>query len=143
MPKRIIAPPTTRSVRPCPIPQKIPVQAALPAHDRGHGDDMIGIGRVAHPEEEAEEQNGKKIGHGLTDRNRANPRGDWVMLVQHSLPDGNEQPAGAIPVPGDLLDLQKLILGLLKLGVAPAKPGHGNNESLGWAAGNFHFRPLA
>ncbi len=33
--------------------------AALPAHDRGHGDDMIRIGRVSHAEEKAEEQNGQ------------------------------------------------------------------------------------
>ena len=34
--------------------------AALPTDDCGHGDDMIGVGRVPHAEKESEEQNGKK-----------------------------------------------------------------------------------
>ena len=33
---------------------------ALPADDGGHGDDVIGIGRVSHAEKKTEEQNRKR-----------------------------------------------------------------------------------
>ena len=70
MPNRMIAPPMTSSVRLWPMPQKIPVQAALPnlalpANDGGNGDDMIGIGRVPHAEKETKEQDGKKRAHEM------------------------------------------------------------------------------
>ena len=40
--------------------------AALPAHDGGNRDDVVGIGRMSHPEEKPEEQNGQKRGHEVT-----------------------------------------------------------------------------
>ena len=36
--------------------QRRAAQGALPADDRGDRDHVVGIGRVAHPEEEAEQQ---------------------------------------------------------------------------------------
>ena len=62
----MIAPPTTSSVRLWPIPQKIPVTSRvrnrmLPADDGGHGDDMIGIGRVSHTKKETEEKDRKRV----------------------------------------------------------------------------------
>src|SRR5689334_7107319 len=39
---------------------------SLPAHDRGDGDNVIGVCRVAHPEEKTEKQNGNERRHGMT-----------------------------------------------------------------------------
>ena len=38
--------------------------APLPGDDRGHRDDVVRVGGVAHPEDDAEQQRGKEVGHG-------------------------------------------------------------------------------
>ena len=79
MPNRMMAPPTSRMVRVWPTPQSTPISAAvpdrpLPAHDRGDRHDVVGVGGVAHPQEEAQDDDGEQSQHaevprsGHTDR---------------------------------------------------------------------------
>jgi hypothetical protein len=42
--------------------------ASLPAHDRRYRDDVVRIGRVAHPEKKAKSHDGKKSDHLFSDR---------------------------------------------------------------------------
>jgi hypothetical protein len=40
------------------------LQVSLAAHNRTHGHDMIGIGRVAHAKEKSQKNHGEKSDHG-------------------------------------------------------------------------------
>ena len=56
--KRMIPAPTARMVMVWPMPQSAPMMAAPPSRfagdDGGDGDDVVGVGGVAHAQEEAE-----------------------------------------------------------------------------------------
>ena len=45
--------------------------AVLAAYDRGDGDDVIGVSRVPHPEQESESDNGEQVGQSGHGENRA------------------------------------------------------------------------
>ena len=82
----MIAPPTTSSVMLWPMPQKIPVSAALPictlATNNGRdGNDVIGVGSVTHTEKETEGEDREKSHGKLT--SRALICEDWFVWTEH------------------------------------------------------------
>src|SRR5262249_34704461 len=63
---------------------------ALTAHDRGDGDDVVRIGRVTHPEEEAEKQDGPERGHASYVTRSAPPRPSGGNLLARNAHDRAE-----------------------------------------------------
>ena len=66
--KAMIATPTTTTVTEWPSPHSAPIrvsvrEAAAAVEDRGHRDDVVGVGRVAHAEQEAESCEREELGH--------------------------------------------------------------------------------